>query len=53
MSVILRYTGVGTFLMSVWNKRKEILHSNGNVVEVNQNKPTPEYEVNDIQYYSN
>ena len=31
--------------MSVWNMRKGILHGNGPVSEVKQNKPTPECEV--------
>ena len=40
------YNRVGNFLMSVWDRRKEILYGNGLVGEVNQNNLTAEYEVN-------
>ena len=46
-----RYNRVGNFFMSVWERRKEILYSNGLVVEVNQNNPTPECEVNGTECY--
>ena len=37
--------------MSFWDRRKEILYGNGSVVEVNQNNPTPECEVNGTECY--
>ena len=37
--------------MSVWDRRKEILYGNGLVVEVSQNNPTPECEVNGTECY--
>ena len=45
------YNKVGDFLMSVWDRRKEILYGNGLVVEVGQNNPTPECEVNGTECY--
>ena len=45
------YNRVGDFLMSVWDRRKEILYGNGSVVEANQNNPTPECEVNRTECY--
>ena len=39
------------FLMSVWNRRKEILFGNGSIGEVGQNNPTPACEVNDTECY--
>ena len=40
------YNRAGDFLMSVWDRRKEILYGNGLVGEVNRSNPTPECEVN-------
>ena len=37
--------------MSVWDRRREILYGNGLVVEVNQNNPSPECEVNGTKCY--
>ena len=37
--------------MLIWNRRKEILYSNGSIGEVGQNNPTPECEVNYIECY--
>ena len=45
------YNRVGDFLMSVWDRRKEILYGNGLVGDVNQNNPTPECEVNGTECY--
>ena len=39
------------FLMSVRDRRKEILYGNGLVDEVVQNNPTPECKVNGTKYY--
>ena len=39
------------FLMSVWNRRKEILYDNGLVVEVNRSNPTLECEVDGTECY--
>ena len=47
----LWYNGVLNFLMSVWDRRKEILYGNGLVVKVNQNNPTPECEVYGTECY--
>ena len=33
------YNKVGEFLMSVWDRRKEILYGNGLEIKVNQNNP--------------
>ena len=33
------YNKVGDFLMSVWNRRKEILYGNGSTDEVGQTTP--------------
>ena len=33
------YNKVGDFLMSVWNRRKEILYGNGSIGEVGQTTP--------------
>ena len=46
MIVFRRKIRVGDFLMSVWDRRKGILCSNGLVGEVNRNNSTPECEVN-------
>ena len=40
------YNKVRDFLMSVWDRRKEILYGDGLVGEVIQNNLTPECEVN-------
>ena len=45
------YNRVGDFLMSVWDRRKEILYGNGSVLEVSQTSPTPECEVNGTECY--
>ena len=45
------YNRVGDFLMSVWDRRKEILYGNGLVGNVSQNNPTPECEVNGTECY--
>ena len=45
------YNRVGNFLISVWDKRKDILYGNGSVVEFNQNNPTAECEVNGTKCY--
>ena len=37
--------------MSVWERRKEILHGSGLVSEVSQNNPTPECKVNGAECY--
>ena len=33
------YSRIGDFLMSVWNRRKEILYGSGSVGEVRQSTP--------------
>ena len=38
-------------LMSVWDRRKEILYGNWSVGDVIENNPTPECEVNDTEWY--
>ena len=45
------YNRVGDFLMSVWNKRKEILYGNGPACGASQTNPTPECEANGIECY--
>ena len=45
------YNKVGDFLMSVWDRRKEILYGNGSIGEVGQNNPTPECVVNGTGCY--
>ena len=45
------YNKVGDFLMSVWDRRKEILYGNGSIGEVSQNNPTPECVVNGTGCY--
>ena len=40
-----RYNGVGDYLVSVWDRRKEILYGDGSVCEVGQANPSPEREV--------
>ena len=45
------YDSVGDILMSVWDRRKEILCGNGIVGEVNRNNPTLECEVNGAKCY--
>ena len=45
------YNKVGDFVMSVWDRRKEILYGNGSLGEVSQNNPTQECEVNGTEYY--
>ena len=45
------YNRVGNFLMSVWERREEILYGNGLVCEVNQNNPTPECGVSGTKCY--
>ena len=45
------YNEIGDFLMSVWERRKEILYGNGPPIEVSQNNPTPECEVNGTRCY--
>ena len=37
--------------MSVWDRKKEILHANGSICEVGQNNPTLECEVNGTECY--
>ena len=39
------------FLVSVWDRRKEILHGSGLLGEVNRNNPTPECKVNGTECY--
>ena len=45
------YNKVGDFLMSVWDRRKEILYGNGSIGEVSQNNPTPGCVVNGTGCY--
>ena len=45
------YNRVGDFLLSVWDRRKEILYGNGQVYEVSQTNPTRECEVNGTECY--
>ena len=45
------YNKVGDFVMSVWDRRKEILYGNGSLGEVSQNNPTQECEVNGTECY--
>ena len=45
------YNRVDDFLVSVWDRRKEIIYGTGSVVEVSQKNPTPECEVNDTKCY--
>ena len=43
------YKRVGDFLVSVWNRRKEILYSNGSACRTQQSNPTPECVVNSTE----
>ena len=45
------YNRVGNFLVSVWDRRKEILYGGGSTCTSRQNTPTPEYMVNDTECY--
>ena len=45
------YNRVGDFLLSVWNRRKEILYGNGQVYEISQTNPTRECDVNGTECY--
>ena len=45
------YNKVGNFLMSVWDRRKEILYGIGSIGEVSQNNPTPECVANGTECY--
>ena len=45
------YNRVGDFLVSVWDRRKEILYGNGSVGEVSRISPAPECEVNGTECY--
>ena len=45
------YNKVGNFLMSVWDRREEILYGSGLVSEVGQNILIPECEVNRTERY--
>ena len=46
------YNEVGDFLMSVWNRREEILYGNGSIGEVGRTMyPTPECVVNGTGCY--
>ena len=45
------YKRVGDFLVSVWDRRKEILYSNKSTYMAHQNNPTPECMVNDTKCY--
>ena len=42
----LWYNRVGVFLMSVWERRKEISYGEGSVYKVSQNNPTIKCEAN-------
>ena len=42
----LWYNRVGDFLLSVWDRRKEILYGKGSSNYVSQTNPTPECKVN-------
>ena len=37
--------------MSVWDRRKEILYSNGSIGEIGQNNPTLQLEINGTECY--
>ena len=44
------YSGVGDFLVSVWDRRKEILYGNAWISRLGQTiNPTTECEVNDTE----
>ena len=45
------YNRVGDFLLSVWDRRKEILYGNGRVYRVSQDNSTQECEVNGTECY--
>ena len=45
------YSRVGDFLMSVWNKRKELLYGSGLAHIVKRTNPTPECEANGTECY--
>ena len=45
------YTGVGKFLVSVWNRRKQCLYVAGSACMAWQNSPTPECVVNGTECY--
>ena len=45
------YNGVGDFLMSVGERRKEILYGKGLACKVSPNNPTLECEANDNNCY--
>ena len=41
----------GDFLVSVWNRRREILCGNGSICEDSRNNPTPECKVSGNESY--
>ena len=45
------YNRVGDFLLSVLDRRKEILYGNGQVYKVSQTNPTQECKVNGTECY--
>ena len=45
------YNRVGDFLVSVWDRRKQLLYVNGSACMARQNNPTPECVVNGTECY--
>ena len=50
-NVALGYDGVGNFLVSIWDRRKQLLYANGSACMAWQNDPTPECVVNGTECY--
>ena len=44
-------TGVADFKISIWNRRKQLLYTNGSACTTRQNNPTPEGVVNGTECY--
>ena len=45
------YNRVGDFLVSVWDRRKQLLYIDRSACTARQNNPTPECVVNDTECY--
>ena len=46
-----RYNRLHDFLVSVWDRRKQLLHINGSACTTQQNNPTPKCAVNGTECY--
>ena len=51
MNLVLDTIEKAFFLVSVWDRRKEILYGNGSSCGIGQTNPTPECEVNGTECY--